>query len=243
MQKLKTLLSLILLTTLSAFAQSPKTYLIVHGAFGGGYAWKKVDSLLTARGNKVYRPTLTGLGERYHLASPEIDLSTHVNDIVNVILFESLHDIVLLGHSYGGMVVTGVADSLPDRIAQIVYLDAHIAEDRKSAFDLRVGGTDLMQYEKDGMIAPPFVTNAGDSFPHNVPQSTTTLSERRPLRHPHPKNGKYILTVDDSQKPEADAFYQYEKVAKNLGWQTYRMTADHNPQNSKPEALVELLVK
>ncbi|WP_373511189.1 alpha/beta fold hydrolase [Persicitalea sp.] len=240
MREFKILLSLILLTTLSAFAQSPKTYLIVHGAFGGGYAWKKVDSLLTARGNKVYRPTLTGLGERYHLASSEVDLSTHVADIVNVILFEDLHNIVLVGHSYGGMVVTGVADSLPDRTAQIVYIDAHIAEDRKSAFDLRVGGTDLLKYEKDGMLIPPFVADS-ESFPHNVPQSVATLTERRPLRRPHPRNGKYILTVDDPQKPEADAFYQYEKVAKDLGWQTYRLTADHNPQNSKPEDLVKLL--
>ena len=239
----KTLLSifLLLIISISALAQ-PKTYLIVHGAFGGGYAWQKVDSLLTARGHKVYRPTLTGLGERYHLASPEVSLSTHVADIVNVILFENLHDVVLVGHSYGGMVVTGVADSLPDRIAQIVYLDAHIAEDRKSAFDLRVGGDDLMKYEKDGMLIPPFVDDSG-SFPHNVPQSVATLTERRPLRNPHPKNAKYILTVDDPQKPEADAFYKYEKVAKDLGWRTFRLTADHNPQHSEPEGLVELLLK
>lgn len=235
------LLSVFLSIAFSCPAQ-PKTYVIVHGAFGGGYAWQKVDSLLTAQGHKVHRPTLTGLGERCHLASPEINLSTHVDDIVNVILFENLRDIVLLGHSYGGMVITGVADSLPDRIAQIVYLDAHIAEDRKSAFDLRVGGTDLLQYEKDGMLVPPFLKDPGD-FPHNVAQSTATLTERRPLRRPHPKNGKYILTVDDPQKPEADAFYKYEKVAKDLGWPTYRMTADHNPQHSRPRELVELLVK
>ena len=98
-----------------------------------------------------------------------------------------------------------------------------------------------MQYEKDGMLAPPFVANPGNVFPHSVPQSTATLTERRPLHHPHPKNGKYILTVDDPQKPEADAFYQYEKVAKDLGWQTYRMTASHNPQNAKPNELVKLL--
>lgn len=154
---------LLVIFSLPTFAQKHKTYLIVHGAFGGGYAWQQVDSLLTGQGHKVYRPTLTGLGERYHLASPKINLSTHVNDIVNLILFENLHDIVLVGHSYGGMVVTGVADSLPDRIAQVVYLDAHIAEDRKSAFDLRVGGTDLMQFEKGGVLIPPFVTNAGET--------------------------------------------------------------------------------
>ncbi len=241
MKKITLYSILLLIVSLSVHAQ-PKTYLIVHGAFGGGYAWQRVDSLLTAQGHKVYRPTLTGLGERYHLASPEVNLSTHVADIVNVILFENLHDVVLVGHSYGGMVITGIADSLPDRIGQIVYLDAHIAEDRKSAFDLRVGGTDLMKYAKDGMLIPPFINQSSD-FPHNVPQSVATLTERRPLVRPHPKNGTYILTVDDPQKPEADAFYKYEKVAKDLGWKTYRLTADHNPQISMPGELVELLVR
>lgn len=161
---------------------------------------------------------------------------------MNVILFENLHDIVLVGHSYGGMVITGVADSLPDRIAKVVYVDAHIAENNKSAFDLRVGGSDLLQNEKGGMLAPPFVANRG-LFPHNVPQSTATLTERRPLKNPHPKTGRYILTVDDPQKPESDAFFKYEQVAKELGWGTFRLVTGHNPQNTMPEALVELLVK
>jgi pimeloyl-ACP methyl ester carboxylesterase len=86
----------------------PTTYVIVHGGWGGGWAFRKVDALLTARGHKVYRPTLTGLGERVHLATAEVDLSTHVADVVNLILFEELRDVVLLGHSYGGMVISGV---------------------------------------------------------------------------------------------------------------------------------------
>ncbi len=88
----------------------PLTYVIVHGAWGGGWDWRHVDDALTAAGNKVYRPTLTGLGERSHLSSTNIDLSLHIQDIVNVILWEDLHDVVLVGHSYGGMVITGVAD-------------------------------------------------------------------------------------------------------------------------------------
>ena len=99
------------------------TYVIVHGAWGGGWDWKHVDDLLTADGNKVYRPTLTGLGEHSNLASTNIDLDTHIQDIVNVILWENLHDIVLVGHSYGGMIITGVADRVPDRIQRVVYID------------------------------------------------------------------------------------------------------------------------
>ena len=100
------------------------TFVIVHGAWGGGWSWKEVDHLLTADGHTVYRPTLTGQGERVHLASPSVGLDTHIADIVNVIKFENLHDIVLVGHSYAGMVITGVAQQVPDRISRLIYLDA-----------------------------------------------------------------------------------------------------------------------
>jgi pimeloyl-ACP methyl ester carboxylesterase len=108
------------------------TYVIVHGAWGGGWAFRQVDSLLTADGHKVFRPTLTGQGEKVHLASTNINLSTHIQDIVNVILFEDLHDIVLVGHSYGGMVITGVADRVPDRIQRLIYVDALLPLDGES---------------------------------------------------------------------------------------------------------------
>jgi pimeloyl-ACP methyl ester carboxylesterase len=91
----------------------PRTYVIVHAAWGGGWDWRAVDSMLTRRGNRVVRVTLTWLGERSHLASPEIGLSTHIDDVVNTILWESLHDVILVGHSYGGMVITGTADRNP----------------------------------------------------------------------------------------------------------------------------------
>jgi pimeloyl-ACP methyl ester carboxylesterase len=86
------------------------TYVIVHGAFGGGWDWRKVDDLLSAGGSPVFRPTLTGLGARVHLATRETGLTTHVTDVVNEFLFENLTDVVLVGHSYGGMVISGVAD-------------------------------------------------------------------------------------------------------------------------------------
>ena len=107
-------------------ASRQTTYVIVHGAWGGGWAFRKVDALLTARGHKVYRPTLTGQGERVHLATLEVDLSTHVMDVVNMILFEELRDVVLIGHSYGGMVISGVAQKVPDRIRRLVYLAAFV---------------------------------------------------------------------------------------------------------------------
>jgi pimeloyl-ACP methyl ester carboxylesterase len=98
-------------------------YVLVGGGWLGGWCWQRVARRLREEGHDVYPVTLTGLGERVHLASPEVDLETHITDVINLIEFEDLHDIVLLGHSYAGLVVTGVADRVPERISQLVYLD------------------------------------------------------------------------------------------------------------------------
>ena len=97
------------------------TFLVCHGAWSAGWAWKKMHPLMAARGHRLVTPTYTGLGERAHLASPSIDLETHIQDVLNVIKYEDLRDIVLVGHSYGGMVATGVADRARDRINQLIY--------------------------------------------------------------------------------------------------------------------------
>lgn len=98
-------------------------YVLVGGAWLGGWCWQPVARRLRDDGHDVYPVTLTGLGERAHLASPEVDLETHITDVVNLIEYEGLQDVVLLGHSYGGLVVTGAADRVPGRISQLVYLD------------------------------------------------------------------------------------------------------------------------
>jgi pimeloyl-ACP methyl ester carboxylesterase len=100
------------------------TFVLVHGGGHGGWCYQRVARRLRDEGHDVYTPTLTGLGERSHLLHPDIDLDTHVTDVVNVLRFEGLHDVVLVGHSYGGMVITGVGDRAADRIAGLVYLDA-----------------------------------------------------------------------------------------------------------------------
>lgn len=103
---------------------SGKTFVLVHGTWHGGWVWRDVRDILRADGHRVFTPTLTGTGERKHLMSPDIGLDTHIQDVVNVIEFEELDDVVLVGHSFGGLVITGVADRLRDRIARIVFLDA-----------------------------------------------------------------------------------------------------------------------
>src|SRR5438105_3932795 len=116
------------------------TYVLVHGAWGGSYGWRKVRPLLIKAGHDVYTPSLTGQGERSHLATPQVNLTTHIKDAYNAIWYEDLTDIILVGHSYGGMVVTGVADQMPERIKHLVYLDAFLPENGQSLYDLGGGG-------------------------------------------------------------------------------------------------------
>ena len=103
-----------------------KTFVLVHGAWHGGWCWRRVSDLLERQGHKVFTPTLTGLGERSHLMSKEIRLATHITDVVNHLKWEGLEGVVLCGHSYGGMVVSAVAEQMADKIASIVLLDAFV---------------------------------------------------------------------------------------------------------------------
>jgi len=111
-------------------------FVLVHGAWHGGWCWQKVAPLLRAAGHDVFTPTLTGLGERVHLAHAGVGLDTHVQDIVKVLEYEDLQQVVLVGHSYGGMVISGVAEELAARLAQLVYLDAFVPADGQSTYDL-----------------------------------------------------------------------------------------------------------
>jgi pimeloyl-ACP methyl ester carboxylesterase len=111
------------------------TYVLVGGAWLGGWCWQKVARLLRDNGHDVYPLTLTSLGDRVHLVTAQIDLETHITDVVNLIEFEDLHDVVLLGHSYGGLVVTGAADRIPGRISQLVYLDTAPLPDGAAVVD------------------------------------------------------------------------------------------------------------
>lgn len=219
------------------------TFVIVHGAWGGSWAFKKTDSIMTAHGHTVYRPSLTGQGERVHLATQDVDLSTHVNDVVNMILFEDLKDIVLVGHSYGGMVITGVANRVPDRIRKLIFLDAFVPNDGESVKSMQGAAFEgMLRMEKDGYLVPPWV-KADQKPPMDVPHPVKTLTE--PVAFDSPAAQKlpatYILTVDPGKKAEEDGFYQSSLRAKERGYEVLEMSADHNPQWSKVEELARLL--
>ena len=113
----------------ASVTDTPRTFVLVHGAWHGGWCWRRVADVLVARGNRVFTPTLTGVGDRAHLFSKDISLQTHVEDILAVVETEELSDFILVGHSYGGFVISGVADALRERVSHYVYLDASVPPD------------------------------------------------------------------------------------------------------------------
>ena len=224
-------------------AEQKPVLVSVHGAWAGGWQMKKVVTLLEARGYEVHCPTLSGLGERFHTATADIGLETHIQDIVNYILFADLQRVILLGHSYGGMVITGVADRIPERIARLVYLDAFLPETGESALGIRRGLPELFaQHTCDGFIRPWWV-KPDKPFPRDVPHPLKTMTDPVVLKNPAAAAipGTYILTVAPGQAPEADDFYPFYQRALARGWPVIVMAADHVPQWRKPDETAALL--
>ena len=221
----------------------PSTYVIVHGAWGGGWDWKHIDHLLTADGNTVYRPTLTGLGEHSNFNSTNIDLDTHIQDVVNVILWEDLHDVVLVGHSYGGMVITGVADRVPDRIKHVVYLDASVPENGESSDTCHPPRTNHFVVPiKDGFSVPPWVTN-NTPPPHDIPMSALCFSQPIALTNQAVAQKlptTYIMAMPPGKTPEQTESHSFYQRAQARGWHVVIIESDHNAQRSHPEEIVKL---
>ncbi len=222
--------------------QKPKlTYVIVHGAWAGGWEHKKLAEALQADGHTVYRVTLTGQGERSHLASPEVDLSLHIQDVVNLIEWEDLHDVVLVGHSYGGMVITGVVDRLPGRFKHVFYLDAFLPENGESAYT-SMGAAPHRFQAVNGFIS--LGDQTGKPVPHIVPQSEKTFTE--PIKLQHQDEARrvpttYILTVDPGQSPDQDMFFRYYERAKARGWKVEIMEGSHVVHLTNPKETAHLL--
>lgn len=251
---LRTLLFTVLLVTLCTLppdgspapaaeseGETAYTFVLVHGASGGGWDWRTIDELLTSRGHTVYRPTLTGLGERAHLNSPEVNLSTHVTDIANVIRFENLENVVLVGHSYGGMVITGVMNVVPERIRHAIFLDAAVPEDGQSAQDFWPSISSNHDV-RDGIVYFSWLDPAGP-VPGDVPQSLATLTEPvsfdNPLALALPATA-IIFVSEDSGPADLDAHPSWRNAGKR-GWNRLTLVSDHNAQRSHPEELADML--
>jgi pimeloyl-ACP methyl ester carboxylesterase len=231
---------------------SRKTFLVCHGAWSAGWAWKKMHPPMQAAGHRLVTPTYTGLGERAHLANPSIDLETHVEDILNVFKYEDLRDIVLLGHSYGGMVATGVADRARDRVAQLIYLDAFVPDNGQSLLDLNEVARPRMQglaKAGDGWRVPPNPTP-----PDTSPADVEWLTARRvdmPIKCFETKlklqGGALTLPrsyIYATRITPADTFGPFAARTRSAaGWRYYEIDASHSPNVTAPEALMALLQK
>lgn len=237
------LLVLFLGTGLFGAEASKYTFVMVHGATAGGWEWKRTGKCLTDDGHTVYRVTLTGLGERMHLNGPQVDLQTHINDVVNLILFEDLHDVVLTGHSYGGMVITGVMDRIPDRLRHVVFLDAAVPEDGQSIWDLfghgAAPGTNIV----DGMMQVPW-GKPGTRPPHNVAQSIKCFNQPVSYKNPAAKAlpVTYVAFVPkDKSAEERAARDKSWKNAVARGWTIRTFPGGHVAQQENPRGVATLI--
>ena len=236
---------LLALSALPAAAAGKQTFVMVHGATAGGWEWKRAGQFLVDAGHTVYRPTLTGLGEREHLNSTDIDLQTHIDDVVNLILFEDLHDVVLTGHSYGGMVVTGVMDRIPERLRQVVFLDAAVPEDGQSIWDLFDGQGQDPERFKDGFMQVPWV-KPGDKPPYSVKHSVKCFSQPVSYRNPAalalPVSYVAFVPADQSvaEREQKDRSWQN---AKARGWTIRTFPGGHVAHQEDPRGVAALIAE
>ncbi|GAA0419478.1 hypothetical protein GCM10009133_29860 [Cocleimonas flava] len=218
------------------------TFVIVHGATGGGWDWKTVAQHLSAKGHIVYRPTLTGLGDKYHLASPEINLTTHINDIVNMIIFERLNNIVLVGHSYGGMVLTGVMNRIPQRIRHVTFVDAMVPDDGMSMIDVKP----LKPSYKviNGMIHFPWL-KFDKPYPRDVIQSYKTYTEPVSYINPAAKrlDTTYLAFVPKGMSVEKRSRDVSWQRAKERGWTIRTFKGNHVVYRKKPAEFSTVLIE
>jgi pimeloyl-ACP methyl ester carboxylesterase len=230
------------------------TFVLVHGAWHGSWCWKAVREALVALGHDAFTPTLTGVGERSHLLSPEVTLDTHIDDVVNLIRWEELSDVVLCGHSYGGCVISGAADRIPERIAALVYLDAFVLEDGQSLHDTlppeqRDVQLNLAQEAGEGWKVPPIPAEAFNVNPvdRSWVNSQCTMQSLATFTQPikltarpdvPPKHSTYILASGWNGSP----FQQFYDRAKAKGWPTISIDCGHDVMLDKPEELTHALV-
>ena len=236
-------------------ARSSRDFVLVHGGFHGGWCYARVAELLRARGHRVFTPTLTGLGERSHLLHVGVTCAMHIQDVANVVKWERLDNAILCGHSYGGVIVTGVADRMPERVASLVYLDAAVPENGKSTLDLLTqperDALENFAVERDGQrILPPFPAAAFNVNPADremvealcTPHPLQTLRDRVELTGAYlrvPKKVFIRATGWTGTNPQGS----YERVRHDPDWTTYEVACGHDVMLDAPERLAEILLE
>jgi pimeloyl-ACP methyl ester carboxylesterase len=240
---------------MAVIAQGRKTtYVLVHGAWHGGWCWCRVVPLLRRAGHEVLTPSLTGLGDRAHLSRPEINLDTHIQDILMLIDMEDLDDIVLVGHSYAGMVITGVADRTPSKIRRLVYLDAFLPKNGKAQIDYipayRVTPM-KKEGEETGMVNPLPLSLFGVTKPedvawvsrHIVKQPYQTMAQPIKLTN-EAAISRLLKTYVYCSSPATGSFDQFAaKLRNDPTWQFFEMKTGHDVMIIDPEGLARVLLQ
>jgi pimeloyl-ACP methyl ester carboxylesterase len=226
------------------------TFVVAHGAWSAGWAWKKMRARMAERGHVLVTPTHTGLGERAHLLNRDVDLELHIADILGVLEFEDLTDVIMIGHSYGGMVATGVADRARERVSAVIYVDAHVPRDGDSISTLTPERFERMKKLADekgeGWKIPPTEmpddTSDEDrewAMPRRKPQPIKAFEQ--PLKFHHGELTVPRIYVYCTRIRPGDHFRQYLERAREEGWDIYEMDSSHNPHINIPDELTDIL--
>lgn len=229
------------------------TFVIVHGGWGGGWEWRQVAHLLTGRGHEACTPTLTGLGERSHLLSRSISLETHAIDVANVIHWERMSDVFLVGHSYGGMVITVAASRIRERIKGLIYVDAFIPENGQSEMDLidPAWGESMIlspaRREGEGWLVPyPFADDLHELPPDIADRYRESSHPLATFTDPAPVDDG-VLSLPSAfvhctrKDPGEDAFLGSEYLARRRGWTIREIRAGHDVQFEDPRGITDVL--
>ena len=228
------------------------TFMLVHGSSCGGWVWNKIAPTLRLAGNDVFTPTLSGVSDRSHLANCDIDLNTHATDVINLIINEDLSQVVLVGHSYAGMVITAVAEKIPERLSRVVYLDAYLPENGQSELDLwpKSMRREIMSDEiaKKGFRQPPTAEFLGVSDPRLAEWINVRLTPHpmacytQPVQVTNPLSAALQHTfILCTAGPTTPVFSTFAQRAKNKGWQVNEMPTGHLVMFTMPVELAQLL--
>ena len=227
-------------------------YVLVHGAWSGPHDWRKVRAALWQAGHAAFTPSLTGLGERSHLTSPGVGLATHVADVVNTVLYEDLTGVVLCGHSYGGVVVTGAIDLVAERLRHVVYIDAFVPADGQSLDDL-VGAPERPSWPGAPFTVPPptrqFEDPAEAAFivPRRTPHPSRTLVEPVRLAYrleEYPFERTYIKATGEPRPEPAGAFWAAaDRARASSAWHYREIATNHMILANRPDELARLLLE
>jgi pimeloyl-ACP methyl ester carboxylesterase len=230
------------------------TFVLVHGAWSGGWCYFKVAKRLRALGHLVFTPTLTGQGERSHLTGAAINLSTHLTDVLNVFHYEKLDDVVLAGHSYGGMVITGIGDRIPKRIRALIYLDAFLPQDGQSLLDINVPANTQRFIQNAGSIGglavppPPaafFNVNPADAprvdelatpFPIGCFTEKIKLTGKQNSIRKHVYVHSTVLPRESPFKPF------YDRVKNDTAWSAHTLACGHDAMLDMPDDVTKILL-